>query len=283
MDQIFFKLILMKRFWSGKKKRRQQLDDHVRQKKVACFGYRSVAEDQKAHWVRSHFNTVANDYDLMNTILSFGIHHLWKRKALKMLALKPDDRVLDLCGGTGDLAVRATRHLASPQQIILYDINPDMIRAGLAKGSAAQTRKQIAYIIGDAERMALAGQRFDAVMVGFGMRNLTHMIKGFAEIYRVLRPGGKMICLEFSKPTTPWFRWLYDFYSFYIMPIVGKLVVGSRKAYTYLPESIRLFSLPHELKIILEEIGFTKVIYQKLTNGIAVVHYAEKPQHSLKE
>ncbi len=273
----------MKRFWSGKKKRRQQLDDHVRQKKVACFGYRSVAEDQKAHWVRSHFNTVANDYDLMNTILSFGIHHLWKRKALKMLALKPDDRVLDLCGGTGDLAVRATRHLASPQQIILYDINPDMIRAGLAKGSAAQTRKQIAYIIGDAERMALAGQRFDAVMVGFGMRNLTHMIKGFAEIYRVLRPGGKMICLEFSKPTTPWFRWLYDFYSFYIMPIVGKLVVGSRKAYTYLPESIRLFSLPHELKIILEEIGFTKVIYQKLTNGIAVVHYAEKPQHSLKE
>ncbi|MEE8541669.1 MAG: bifunctional demethylmenaquinone methyltransferase/2-methoxy-6-polyprenyl-1,4-benzoquinol methylase UbiE [Desulfobacterales bacterium] len=270
-------MILMKRFWSGKQKRRRQLDDHVRQKKMACFGYQSVAEDQKTHWVRRHFNTVAGNYDLMNTILSFGIHHLWKRNALKMLALKPTDRVLDLCGGTGDLAVLATRYLASAQQIILYDINPDMIKAGLAKRSAAQTRRQIAYIQGDAERMALADQCFDAVMVGFGMRNLTHMIKGFAEIYRVLRPGGKMICLEFSKPTTPWFRWLYDLYSFYIMPIVGKLVVGSRKAYTYLPESIRLFSLPNELKVILEEIGFTKVIYRKLTNGIAVAHYAEKP------
>ncbi len=272
----------MKQFWSGKRKRRQQLDDHVRQKKTACFGYRTVAESQKAHWVRRHFNTVAGNYDLMNTILSFGIHHLWKRQALKMLALKPNDRVLDLCGGTGDLAVLATRYLTAPQQIFLYDINPNMIKTGLAKRSAAQTRRQIAYIQGDAERMALADQCFDAVMVGFGIRNLTHMIKGFAEMYRVLKPGGKMICLEFSKPTPPWFRWLYDFYSLNIMPIVGDFVVGSRKAYTYLPESIRLFALPDELKVILEEIGFTKVVYRKLTNGIAVVHYAEKPAHSLK-
>jgi demethylmenaquinone methyltransferase/2-methoxy-6-polyprenyl-1,4-benzoquinol methylase len=132
------------------------------------------------------------------------------------------------------------------------------------------------HVQGDAEQISFNDQCFDAAMVGFGIRNLTHMEKGFSEMYRVLKPGGKLMCLEFSKPISPLFRILYDFYSFYIMPFLGQLFVGSRQAYTYLPESIRMFALPHELTAMLEKIGFSQVRHRKLTNGIAVIHLGRK-------
>lgn len=252
------------------------MDEHVSQSKTASFGYHQVPEDEKSTRVRRHFNTVAAKYDLMNTVLSFGIHYAWKRTAVNMLGLSPTDRVLDVCGGTGDLAVRAAKYLQHPRQIVLYDVNRDMIVTGRVKHTVAAIRKLISYVQGDAEKIAFADQSFDAVMVGFGIRNLTHMRQGFKEIYRVLKPGGKMICLEFSKPTAPLFRRLYDLHSFYVMPFLGELVVGSRRAYTYLPESSRLFPLPQELATTLEEIGFSNVRYRKLTNGIAVVHLGTK-------
>lgn len=193
-----------------------------------------------------------------------------------MLKLKPGDRVLDLCGGTGDLAMSAGRSIGPTGEMVLYDINREMMIAGRDRVLSSPFGKQTFYVQGDAEMIALPDNSFDAAMVGFGIRNLTHMEKGFKEMYRVLKTGGKMMCLEFSKPSAPVFRWLYDLYSFYIMPSIGGLVVGSQKAYRHLPESIRVFPLPEELTRVLENIGFHKVNHRKLTNGIAVVHLGEK-------
>jgi demethylmenaquinone methyltransferase / 2-methoxy-6-polyprenyl-1,4-benzoquinol methylase len=244
--------------------------------KMAYFGYQEIPEDDKTEWVLRHFNTVARRYDLMNTLLSFGIHHLWKRTAVQMLDLSPGQRVLDVCGGTGDLAILAARAVDTTGNVVIYDINRLMIDAGRNKVIGSGLKKQIRWVQGDAERLPFPDAYFDAAMVGFGIRNVTRMDQGFAEMQRILKPGGKMMCLEFSKPTAPVFRWLYDFYSFHIMPLLGEIIVGSRGAYTHLPESIRTWALPEEITALLKRIGFSRVITRKLTNGISVIHVATK-------
>ena len=244
---------------------------------TAYFGYRQVSAAEKGHLVHQHFDTVARRYDLLNSLLSFGMHHLWKRAAVRMMQLKPGDKVIDVCGGTADLALRAARVIGSTGRVTVYDINWAMMAAGWPKLVHSSLAPRIHYIQGDAEHLSCPDASFDAAMVGFGIRNLTRPEAGFQEIFRVLKPGGTMMCLEFSKPKTAWFRWLYDLYSFYIMPAMGKLMVGSWEAYTYLPESIRMFSQPGELTATLEEIGFIKVRYRRLTNGIAVIYLGVKP------
>jgi demethylmenaquinone methyltransferase/2-methoxy-6-polyprenyl-1,4-benzoquinol methylase len=193
-----------------------------------------------------------------------------------MLNLAPGDHILDVCGGTGDLAILAARNIGDSGQVVIYDINHAMIRAGLHKVINTSIEKRVRYVQGNAEEISFRNRHFDSAMVGFGIRNVTHMQKGFSEMYRVLKPGGKMMCLEFSKPTAPVFRWMYDFYSFYMMPLIGEIIAGSRKAYTHLPESIRMFPMPDELSDLLLKIGFSQVTYRKLTNGIAVIHLAVK-------
>lgn len=244
---------------------------------VAHFGYRQVPAAEKWKLVHQHFDTVARRYDLMNTLLSFGLHHLWKWAAVRQLRLKPGDRVIDVCGGTADLAILAAKAVGASGRVVVYDINRAMMEAGRPKVAHSTLAPRIRYLQGDAERLSCPDASFDAAMVGFGIRNLTHPELGFREMHRVLKPGGKLMCLEFSRPVTPWFRRLYDFYSFHVMPAVGKLMVGSWQAYTYLPESIRMFAQPQELCALLAGLGFSRVRHRRLTNGIAVIHLAVKP------
>jgi demethylmenaquinone methyltransferase/2-methoxy-6-polyprenyl-1,4-benzoquinol methylase len=265
--------------WRGNENRkRQPAPSPKTEGETAHFGFRKIPAPEKVKWVREHFDTVARKYDVMNTVLSFGIHYLWKRKAIRLLGLGPGDRVIDVCGGTGDLSILAVKKVHPSGKVVLYDINRLMMETGKSKSSNRASREKILYVQGDAEKLSFGSQKFDAAMVGFGIRNLTHMEEGFREMHRVLKPGGRFLCLEFSKPTAPLFRRLYDFYSFRLMPLLGFLLVGSRQAYTYLPESIRMFPSPQKLSAILEEIGFSQVTSRKLTNGIAVIHLGLKDE-----
>jgi len=240
------------------------------------FGFRKVPVREKAGYVLRHFNTIALKYDFMNTILSLGLHYLWKRLSVKALVLKPGDLVIDVCGGTADLSILAARAVGGRGRVVLYDINRAMMEGGRPKVARTLLAKRILYVQGDAECMCFLEGSFDAAMVGFGIRNLTNMEKGLAEMYRVLKPGGKMMCLEFSLPTSSWFRLLYDFYSFHLMPLAGRLLAGTREAYLYLPESIRKFPQPDVFAAMLKGTGFSAVEYQRLTNGIAVIYTGVK-------
>jgi demethylmenaquinone methyltransferase/2-methoxy-6-polyprenyl-1,4-benzoquinol methylase len=269
-------MAVQKKVWLDDEKRRQQLNPAVPEAHTTYFGFQRVARSQKTDRVLQHFNSVARHYDFMNTLLSFGIHYLWKRMAVRAMLLQPGQRVLDVCGGTGDLAILAAESVAPNGRVVIYDINRAMIQAGLHKVRRRGLWDWVDYVQGNAESISATSGNFDAAMVGFGIRNVGDMQKGFEEMYRVLKPGGKLMCLEFSKPTFTPFRRLYDFYSFYIMPLLGELIAGSRQAYTHLPESIRMFPLPGELAAILRRIGFSRVAYRPLTNGIAVIHLAVK-------
>jgi demethylmenaquinone methyltransferase/2-methoxy-6-polyprenyl-1,4-benzoquinol methylase len=242
------------------------------QPEAASFGSSAA----KARLVLQHFTAVAEKYDLVNTLLSLGLHHSWKRTAVRILGLKPGERVIDVCGGTGDLALLAARDVGPTGRVLIYDINRAMLAAGRPKVARSPVSGRIRYVQGDAERLSCPDNVLDAAMVGFGIRNLTHPEVGFKEMHRVLKPGGKLMCLEFSEPATPWFRCLYDLYSFTVMPLVGKVLAGSWEAYTYLPQSIRRFSRPRELSAVLEGLGFSQVGYRRLTDGIAVVHLGVK-------
>ena len=262
--------------WLDEYRRKNRSEEDLSSDKTAYFGYQKVPEDEKTQWVLRHFNSVAKRYDLMNTLLSFGIHHLWKRTAIRIMNLNPGDRVLDVCGGTGDLAILAAGPVGRSGRVIIYDINRAMIEAGVNKINASVSGEHVWFVQGDAEHVSFPDAYFDAAMVGFGIRNVTHMDQGFKEMYRVLKPGGKMMCLEFSKPTSPLFRWLYDVYSFHVMPAIGEVIAGSSKAYMHLTESIRTFALPNELTDVLKKVGFSTVTERKLTNGIAMIHLATK-------
>jgi demethylmenaquinone methyltransferase/2-methoxy-6-polyprenyl-1,4-benzoquinol methylase len=262
--------------WFDAAARRAQLDEAVDRSNRAHFGYRHMPTAEKADWVRRHFDRVAPKYDFMNTLLSFGIQYAWKRAAIRRMGLAPGDAVLDVCGGTADLALLAARRVGAAGKVVVYDINLRMLQAGQPKRRRSPYGSMVHLVQGDAERIAFPANHFDAAMVGFGIRNVTHLERGFREMHRVLRPGGKFMCLEFSKPRNPLFRWLYDIYSFYVMPFLGQVITGSAESYSCLPETIRLFHLPAEISRVLTSIGFDKVRYRRLTDGIAVVHTAVK-------
>ncbi len=240
------------------------------------FGSRKVSPGEKRRLVQDHFDTVARRYDLTNTLLSFGLQHIWKRTAVNLLKLAPGERVADVCGGTADLAALAAPRVSPTGRVVVYDFNLAMMAIGRDKVRGAGLDRGIAFVQGDAEHLALADASVQAAMGGFGIRNLADMEQGLREMHRILKPGGRLVILEFSKPTNTWFRALYDLYSFTVMPLMGKVMVGSAAAYTYLPESIRLFPAPGELSNTLRNLGFARVTHRPLSNGIAVAHLAHK-------
>jgi demethylmenaquinone methyltransferase/2-methoxy-6-polyprenyl-1,4-benzoquinol methylase len=262
--------------WFDAAQRREQVDDYIEASGTARFGLHTFRESEKYKAVMRHFNRVAPKYDFMNSLLSMGIQHVWKRSAVRMLKLRPGHQVLDVCGGTGDLAILAARGTAPRGQVVIYDINRAMIEAGRPKIDPYPELAHINFVQGDAEHITFPDDTFDAAMVGFGIRNVTHLKRGFGEMHRVLKPGGKLLCLEFSRPTNALFRVLYDFYSFSVMPFLGELIAGSAESYACLPETIRMFPLPDELTAMLERIGFRQVRYRSMTNGIAVAHVGIK-------
>ncbi len=262
--------------WLGRRGRQQQLDESIRRSKTAYFGFQKVGEEEKQPRVARHFDAVARKYDMMNTLLSFGIHHAWKRAAVRALALPKGAQVIDVCGGTADLAILAARAAGPSGRVSVYDINRTMMGYGRPKTVSAGLGGRIDFVQGNAEAISFPDNSFDAAMVGFGIRNVTHMKTAFSEMFRVLRPGGRLMCLEFSKPAWAPFRWLYDLYSFYAMPALGQLIAGNRAGYLLLTESIRLFPTPDELAAVLAGIGFSRVGYRRLTNGIAVIHLGRK-------
>ncbi len=237
------------------------------------FGYETVDEQEKAARVRGVFDRVAAKYDLMNDVLSMGLHRAWKAYTVGVADVRPGMRVLDIAGGTGDLA-RAFARKAGPQGTVVHtDINFEMLRTGrdrmLDDGLALPT------MVCDAEQLPFPEGHFDVVSVAFGLRNMTHKERALAEMQRVLRPGGRLLVLEFSKPAEP-LRKPYDWYSFNFMPWAGKLVAGDADSYRYLAESIRMHPDQATLKAMMQGAGFGHVDVHNLAAGIVALHVGIK-------
>jgi demethylmenaquinone methyltransferase/2-methoxy-6-polyprenyl-1,4-benzoquinol methylase len=244
------------------------------------FGFHRVPESEKSTLVRAVFAGVAERYDLMNDLMSAGIHRLWKAVLIDALAPQPGMRLLDIAGGTGDIAFRVREKLMSrppvgePTEIMVCDINHEMIEVGLNRAIDRGILDGISWICADAEALPLPDMSVDACTVAFGLRNMTHLDQALAEARRVLRPGGRFLCLEFSHVSMPILEQLYDRYSFSVLPIIGRLVTGQEGAYRYLAESIRRFPRQQELARRMSAIGFDRVDFRNLSGGIAALHGA---------
>ena len=237
------------------------------------FGFETVDEKEKASRVRAVFDSVAPKYDVMNDLMSGGLHRLWKAYAVMVAHLKEGDRALDIAGGTGDLALAFSRKVGKTGQVVHTDINFAMLSAGrdrlLDKGVVLPT------VVCDAEKLPFPDGYFDLVSVAFGLRNMTHKDLALKEMNRVLRPGGKLLVLEFSRVAKPLEK-IYDWYSFNILPRMGQLVAGDAESYRYLAESIRMHPGQEELKRMMKDAGFGHVDYHNLTLGVVALHVGIK-------
>ena len=229
------------------------------------FGYRAVPRAEKADLVRQVFESVAPRYDLMNDLMSLGIHRVWKREFARMMTPRPNLRLLDLAGGTGDI-VRLWRGMGGGEAI-LSDVNQAMLEAGRARVPAG-----VSLLVADAERLPLADRCVDRVSIAFGLRNCTDKLAVLREARRVLRPGGRFLCLEFSRFQVAALAPLYDAWSFGVLPRLGAAVAGDRESYQYLAESIRTFPDQQELAAMFKAAGFSRVSFRNLSGGIAAVH-----------
>ncbi len=239
------------------------------------FGFQRVPEAEKAARVGAVFNSVAPHYDLMNDAMSFGMHRLWKQFTLQLAQARQGQTVLDLAGGTGDLARAFAPQVGAQGTVILADINAAMLQQGrdrLLDAGVAEVR----YLQADAEALPLASNSFDIVTMAFGLRNVTHKNLALAEIYRVLKPGGKLLVLEFSKPVWPGLNALYDLYSFQVLPRLGAWLANDRASYEYLVQSIRKHPPQAELQALFEQAQFSRCTYFNLSGGIVALHRGYK-------
>lgn len=240
-----------------------------------AFGFRRVGEQEKQGLVNEVFSKVAERYDQMNDLMSGGLHRLWKDDLVAMLdpprGAAPF-RVLDVAGGTGDIAFRIARTGGAGTHVTVADISPEMVAEGRKRAAADGLLARCGFTVGNAEKLAFPDKSFDAYTIAFGIRNVTHIDKALAEAYRVLKPGGRFLCLEFSQVDVPLLDRLYDAYSFTVIPAVGKVVTGDGHPYRYLVESIRTFPPQDKFKAMIAQAGFANAAYRNLTGGVAAIH-----------
>jgi demethylmenaquinone methyltransferase / 2-methoxy-6-polyprenyl-1,4-benzoquinol methylase len=241
--------------------------------KTTHFGFSTVSETEKAQKVAGVFDSVASDYNLMNDLMSMGLHRLWKRFAVEASGVKKGDKVLDIAGGTADLTTLFLKHVGSDGEVWLTDINNSMLTIG--RDRVLNDGKVIPTAQCDAEKLPFPNNYFDCVSVAFGLRNMTHKEIALNEMLRVLRPGGRVIVLEFSKVWGP-LRSVYDTYSFKLLPALGKMIANDADSYRYLAESIRVHPSQEVLKELMEQIGFNRVDFFNLTAGIVALHRGYK-------
>ena len=239
------------------------------------FGFREVPEADKASLVRRVFDSVAPRYDLMNDLMSAGVHRLWKTALIEAIAPEPGQTLLDVAGGTGDIALRfleAAGGRGSKAHATVCDINLRMLEVGRDRTLDRGVVEGVAFVVGDAESLPLAPSSFDVYTIAFGLRNVTRPQAALAQAWHVLKPGGRFYCLEFSHVVLPALDRLYDFYSFGVLPWLGEIVAGDSAAYQYLVESIRRFPQQEELARMMGEVGFEQVRWRNLSGGIAAIH-----------
>jgi demethylmenaquinone methyltransferase/2-methoxy-6-polyprenyl-1,4-benzoquinol methylase len=240
------------------------------------FGYREVSPEEKKRLVHEQFDPIASTYDLADTVLSAGLDARWRKKGVRRLELKFGDRVLDLCGGTGGFALLAAARTGPHGRTFVYDFNRKMMEAGRRRIKRSPRGDNILCVQGDAEFLAFSEEAFEAVTLGFGLRNFVHPEMGLREICRVLKTGGRLLILEFSLPLRRGLVSLYDFYSFRIMPLIARIVSGTAGPYRYLAESIRVFPPPEKMAEIIGQAGFEDVRFERVSQGLATLYTARK-------
>ncbi|CAI0910706.1 bifunctional demethylmenaquinone methyltransferase/2-methoxy-6-polyprenyl-1,4-benzoquinol methylase UbiE [Serratia proteamaculans] len=236
------------------------------------FGFRTVARDEKQAMVADVFHSVAAKYDVMNDLMSFGIHRIWKRFTIDCSGVRRGQRVLDLAGGTGDLAAKFSRMVGEQGQVVLADINDSMLKMGREKLRDRGIIGNVNYVQANAEALPFPDNYFDCITISFGLRNVTDKDKALRSMFRVLKPGGRLLVLEFSKPLLAPLSKAYDAYSFHVLPKIGELVVKDPESYRYLAESIRMHPDQETLKGMMGAAGFDNVTYFNLTGGIVALH-----------
>lgn len=240
------------------------------------FGYEEVDTHEKAHRVANVFHSVAEKYDVMNDLMSLGIHRLWKKLAIDLLGVHRGQIILDVAGGTGDLTAKISSKIGPQGKVILSDINSSMLSVGRDRMIDKGLCDNISYALLDAEKIPFADNTFDRIIIGFGLRNVTDKDAALRSMFRVLKPGGRALILEFSKPTLPGLKPLYDAYSFKILPWLGKTILNDANSYRYLAESIRMHPDQETLKNMMQHAGFENCDVHNLSGGIVAVHRGYK-------
>ncbi|MDA1342365.1 MAG: bifunctional demethylmenaquinone methyltransferase/2-methoxy-6-polyprenyl-1,4-benzoquinol methylase UbiE [Proteobacteria bacterium] len=240
------------------------------------FGFKRVAAEEKASMVRGVFDSVAEHYDIMNDLMSMGVHRIWKRIAVQLSNVRKGEQVLDLAGGTGDLTALFEKRVGEEGNVVLADINAQMLRTGRNRLIDRGLIGNVQYAQVNAECLPFADDSFDCVCIAFGLRNVTDKDAALRSMYRILKPGGRAIVLEFSHPIDPITEKVYDFYSFNLLPKIGKWVAKDEESYRYLAESIRMHPKQDELKAMMEAAEFERCEYFNMTQGIVAVHRGYK-------
>jgi len=240
--------------------------------KTTHFGFQEIPVDEKVDAVAKVFHSVAAKYDIMNDLMSGGVHRLWKMHTINQSGVRSGNKVLDIAGGTGDLTLKFSRLVGSQGKVVLADINDSMLKVGRDKLANRGVVGNVEFVQANAEALPFPDNTFDCITIAFGLRNVTNKDAAIASMYRVLKPGGRLLILEFSKPKSECLSTIYDQYSFRLLPMMGKLIANDSESYRYLAESIRMHPDQETLKGMMDNVGFERTSFQNLTGGIVALH-----------